>query len=42
MPDILSDIFGHPSLMADPIHPNDQGNTMMADRIEPVLRELLR
>lgn len=42
VPDILSDIFGHPSLMADPIHPNDQGNTMMADRIEPVLRELLR
>ena len=38
---ILSGIFGRPSLMADPIHPNDEGNRVMADRIEPVLRALL-
>lgn len=41
IPDILNGIFGHPSLMADPIHPNEEGNTMMADRIEPILRKLL-
>ncbi len=41
VPDILSGIFGHPSLMADSIHPNDKGNLLMADRVEPVLRELL-
>ncbi len=41
VPDILSGIFGHPSLMADSIHPNNQGNLLMADRVEPVLRELL-
>ncbi len=41
VPDVLSGIFGHPSLMADSIHPNDEGNLLMADRVEPVLRELL-
>ncbi|MFQ6674398.1 MAG: GDSL-type esterase/lipase family protein [Fidelibacterota bacterium] len=41
VPDILSGIFGHPSLMADAIHPNDEGNRLMADRLEPVLRQLL-
>ncbi len=39
--DILSGIFGHPSLMADAIHPNDEGNVLMADRLEPVLRAVL-
>jgi acyl-CoA thioesterase I len=37
VPDILSGIFGRPSLMADAIHPNDEGNILMADRLEPVL-----
>jgi acyl-CoA thioesterase-1 len=41
VPDILRGIFGHPSLMADAIHPNDDGNFLMADRLEPVLRALL-
>jgi acyl-CoA thioesterase-1 len=41
VPDILGGIFGHPSLMADAIHPNDDGNFLMADRLEPVLRALL-
>ncbi len=41
VPDILSGIFGHPSLMTDAIHPNNEGNVLMADRLEPVLRELL-
>jgi acyl-CoA thioesterase-1 len=42
VPDVLAGILGHPDLMADQIHPNDQGYRMMADRIEPVLRDLLK
>jgi len=39
--DILSGIFGRQALMSDGIHPNDRGYEIMADRIEPVLRELV-
>lgn len=39
--DILDGIFGHPNFMFDTIHPNDAGNIIMADRIEPLLRKLL-
>ena len=42
VPDVLGGIFGHPSLMADAIHPNNEGNVLMADRLEPVLRTLLQ
>jgi len=42
VPDVLAGILGHPDLMADHIHPNDLGYRMMADRIEPALRELLK
>lgn len=42
VPDVLAGILGHPDLMADHIHPNDRGYRMMADRIEPVLRDLLK
>jgi lysophospholipase L1-like esterase len=42
VPDILAGILGQPDLMADHIHPNDRGYRMMADRIEPALRELLK
>ena len=42
VPDVLGGILGHPDLMADHIHPNDLGYRMMADRIEPALRELLK
>ena len=41
VPDILSGIFGHPSLMADAIHPNNEGNVLMADRLESVLRAVI-
>jgi lysophospholipase L1-like esterase len=27
--------------MADTLHPNDDGYSIVADRVEPVLRELL-
>ncbi|MBK5297769.1 MAG: hypothetical protein JJE40_11470 [Vicinamibacteria bacterium] len=40
VPDVLAGI--NPDLMADQIHPNDLGYRMMADRIEPVLRDLLK
>ncbi len=42
VPDVLAGILGHPDLMFDQIHPNDRGYSMMADRIEPALRDLLR
>jgi len=41
VPDILNGIFGNTDLMYDTIHPNDRGNSIMADRIEPVLRRVL-
>jgi lysophospholipase L1-like esterase len=41
VPDVLDGIIGHPDLMADTIHPNDRGYTMVADRVEPILREIL-
>lgn len=40
--DILRGVFGHADLMSDAIHPNDQGYAKMAERIEPVLKEMLR
>jgi lysophospholipase L1-like esterase len=42
VPDILDDIIGHPDRMSDSIHPNDRGYEMMADRIEPVVRDLIQ
>ena len=41
VPDILGGIIGHGDLMSDAIHPNGQGYEIMADRLEPVLRDLL-
>ena len=42
VPDVLAGVLGHPDLMADQIHPNDKGYGVMADRIEPVLRDVLK
>lgn len=39
--DILDGLFGHAELMYDSIHPNEAGNKIMADRIEPILRQLI-
>ena len=41
VPDVLGGIIGDGSRMADAIHPNDIGYRIMADRVEPVLRELI-
>ena len=42
VPDILDGIFGHAGRMSDGVHPNDRGYEMMADRLVPVLRDLVR
>ena len=41
VPDILDGIIGNRERMSDSIHPNDRGYQIMADRVEPVLRELI-
>jgi len=41
VPDVLDGIIGVPDLMADSIHPNDRGYEIIADRLEPVVRDLL-
>lgn len=41
VPNILKGILARPELMSDTIHPNDAGHIIMADRIEPLLRQLL-
>jgi lysophospholipase L1-like esterase len=40
VPDILDGIYGRHSLMADSLHPNDEGYKLIAERIEPTLRKL--
>jgi acyl-CoA thioesterase I len=42
VPDILDDIIGHGDLMSDSIHPNDGGYAIIARRLEPMLRDLMR
>jgi acyl-CoA thioesterase-1 len=42
VPDILDGIIGHADLMSDSIHPNGRGYAMIADRLEPILRDLTR
>ncbi len=42
VPDILDGIIGHADLMFDSIHPNDRGYAIIADRLEPVLRDLMQ
>lgn len=40
--DILDGILGHQSLLSDGLHPNDVGYRLMADRIKPTLKRVLR
>jgi acyl-CoA thioesterase-1 len=42
VPDVLDDVIGDQQRMADAIHPNDAGYAIVAERIEPVLRDLLQ
>lgn len=39
---ILDDILYHPWNLFDPIHPNDRGHEIIANRIEPILQNMLR
>lgn len=41
VPEIMEGIIGETSLMSDEIHPNDAGYLKMADKIAPVLLEVL-
>ena len=42
VPDVLSGILGRAEMTVDQIHPNDRGYALVADRIEPALRAMLR
>lgn len=39
---VLAGLITNPELMYDSIHPNDSGYELIADRVEPILREVLR
>lgn len=42
VPDVLEGLFGTREFMADQIHPNDAGYARIAERIAPVLEDLLK
>jgi acyl-CoA thioesterase-1 len=42
VPDVLDGILGRADMTVDQIHPNDRGHALVADRLEPALRALLR
>lgn len=37
----LNGILGHPEYQVDPIHPNERGHAVLADRLDRVLRPIL-
>jgi acyl-CoA thioesterase-1 len=39
---VLDGLIGHPDLMFDSIHPNDLGYEIIAERVSPVLNNLLK
>ena len=41
VPNIQEGIVGRPMRMSDPIHPNNEGYRIIADRLEPTLRDML-
>jgi len=42
VPNVLDGLFANPSLMSDTVHPNDAGYQVIADKVEPVLRDLVQ
>ncbi len=42
VPDVLDGLFADKRYMSDEIHPNDAGNAMIANRIYPLLKPLLK
>jgi acyl-CoA thioesterase I len=41
VPNVLSGLIGNKEYMSDEIHPNDSGYKKMADRVAPVLKEII-
>lgn len=42
VPNVLEGLITNPELMHDSIHPNDKGYKIIADRIAPVLKDVLK
>ncbi len=42
VPDLLKDILTNPARKSDPIHPNDEGYRLMADRVASVVAPLVK
>lgn len=42
VPDVLDGLFGKLQYMSDPIHPNDLGYAIIAERVYPVLNALIK
>ncbi len=42
VPDVLDGLFGNMQYMSDAIHPNDTGHEMIAERVYPVLMEVIK
>jgi len=42
VPNVLDGLFANPSLMSDTVHPNDAGYQVIADKVEPVLRDVVQ
>lgn len=42
VPNVLDSLFGNRKFMTDSIHPNNQGNVIIAEKIYPVLLPLLK
>ncbi len=40
--DVLNGLFGNAQVMSDTVHPNDLGYTKIADRVYPVLAQLIK
>lgn len=41
VPNVMEGIFGNKALTSDPIHPNDAGYKKIADKVYPVLKDML-
>jgi len=41
VPDVLSGLIGNIKYMSDPIHPNNMGYKMIADKVYPILSKLI-
>ena len=42
LPDALKGLFGRPQYMADPIHPNDAGSEILAERVSELIVSIYR